>query len=311
MTNLYNAGLMGSSFHINGGRVFSLLDENEKKMRLSNTHFLESYHYIDKESLVERIRSEGIKVFLDSGAFTAFTKGVKIDLGRYIDYCHRNADIIEMISVLDEINFADVKNAVKVTYRNLMEMERRGLKGVIPTYHFGEDPEVLKHYAQNYPYISLGGLVGAHPKQLIVWLDRVWGQYLINADGTPKVKVHGFGLTSLPIVERYPWYSVDSSTWVQWAQYGMILLPWRGEQLNVSSRSSSIKVKDNHLRSICEISRATVEHEIISRGGNPQRLAEFYYSRWAWNVWAFYDYVTTHSTDRFTPEFTGLFDAFN
>src|ERR1035437_220472 len=146
---LYNAGLFAANFQ-KTGRVYSKLDPTERYMRDCNAYFLESYHYIDKASAVKKIRAEGVKVFLDSGAFSAFTKGVKIDIGAYCDYIHKNDDVILFPSVLDEIGDADG------TWRNQDEMERRGTKP-LPCYHFGEPPEILDYYIASYDYITIGG----------------------------------------------------------------------------------------------------------------------------------------------------------
>lgn len=307
---LYSASVFITNFSVVANQYFERLTPIEKKMRLYNPYFLESYHYLIKGSTTKRVRTDGTKVFIDSGAFTAFTKGTKIDLNAYIDYCHKNADIIEMISVLDEINPDNVNQAVKTTVNNLFEMKRQGLEGVIPTFHMGEPEEVLKFYVDNYPYISLGGMVGISVKQLMVWLDRMWSKYLTNDDGTPKIKVHGFGITSLPAMLRYPWTSVDSSTWVQWSAAGMILLPERGVQLNVSNRSSFRKVKGQHLTTLAPRQAKILEDEIIRLGGDPDRLAQFYFARWAFNIFAFPHFLKLREGghQKFIPEWTGLFD---
>ena len=252
-------------------------------MRESVENFLESYHYIHREVAVAKIRADGIRVFLDSGAFSAYTQGVTIDIGKYCDYCHRNADIIEFPSVLDAIGDADG------TWRNQEEMERRGVRP-LPCFHYGEPMEVLDYYVSKYEYITIGGMVPISTPQLRIWLDRLWAEHLTDADGTPKVKVHGFGLTSLPLMMRYPWYSVDSSTWVQWAANGMILIPGRAGQVDVSNKSSRRKQKNQHLDSHPEMVTKAIENEIRSEGGDPDRLRDLYYSRWAWNAWAFNEY---------------------
>ena len=94
---LYLAGIMTSNFD-KAGRVYLKLDDAERKMRDSVEYFLESYHYIHRQSMVEKIRREGIKVFLDSGAFSAFSQGVTIDIDRYCDYIKTNRDIIDFLS---------------------------------------------------------------------------------------------------------------------------------------------------------------------------------------------------------------------
>lgn len=311
VARLYQAGSFTSNFYVNGGKIFDKLTDDEKRMRLSSQSYLESYHYLMKSSHTKRIRSENVKIFLDSGAYTAWSQGKEINLNQYIDYCHENEDIIEMAAVLDVLvkDVRDIPKAVKQTYWNLQEMERQKVKNVIPAYHFLEPEEVLKFYADNYPYIALGGLVGKSTQQLLTWLDRMWVKHLIKADGTPKCKVHGFGITSLPAMQRYPWTSVDSSTWVQWSANGMLLLPWRGMQINISNRSSARKHKDMHLTTYSPQETKMFEAEIIQYGGDPERLANYYYSRWAFNYWAFPEYLRTHpSKSSFKTEFTGIMD---
>lgn len=267
-------------------------------MRDANQHFLESYHYVHKDAAVKKMRRDGVKVFLDSGAYSASTQGVKIDIGRFCDYIHKNRDIIEMVSVLDDINFADPKGAAKNTYHNLMEMKRRGVHDVLPCYHQGEPVEALEYYIENFDYITLGGLVGSSTKGLMRWLDYLFDKYLTNSDGTLKVKVHLFGVTSLPLMLRYNATSVDSSTWVQWAAMGMILLPYSGRQLNISSQSPFRKQKGQHLDSIRPVEREACEREIVECGADPQRLRDLYYARWAFNCWAFPKFLELRSMQK-------------
>ena len=298
---LYNAGIFTSNFN-QAGKVYSRLDDTEKWMRNSVENYLESYHYIGKPSAVRKIRLEGRKVFLDSGAFSAFSLGSEIDLGQYCDYIHENADIIDFPSVLDAIGDADG------TWRNQDEMERRGTKP-LPCFHYGEPTEILDYYVSKYDYITIGGMVPISTPQLRIWLDRLWEEHLTNNDGSPRIKVHGFGLTSLPLMMRYPWYSVDSSTWVQWAANGMILIPTRTGQLDVSSKSSRRKQAGQHLDSLTQIERETIEAEMRGFCVDPDRLRDLYYSRWAWNAWAFPWYAKDkkYEGDKFIPDVQRLF----
>lgn len=301
---LYQAGIMTSNFN-QAGRVYARLDENEKTLRNSVEWNLESYHYIHKPTAVRRIREEGMKVFLDSGAFSAYTQGVKIDLGKYCDYCHKNADIIDFPSVLDAIG---TENSYKDTYKNQMEMESRGVNP-LPCFHFGEPTEVLDHYVANYDYITIGGMVPISTKQLTIWLDRIWEEHLTDSEGTPLTKVHGFGLTSLPLMQRYPWFSVDSSTWVQWAANGMLLLPKLGMQVNVSDKSSSRKMRNQHYDTYTQQERDVIDQEFDATGIDPERLRTLYYSRWAWNCWAFPEYMKLRGggLEQYKPETMRLF----
>lgn len=304
---LYLAGIYTSNFDLSG-RVYARLDDREKEMRRGVEHFLESYHYIHREKSVQRIRREGVKVFLDSGAFSAFSMGIEVDLPAYCDYIHRNADIIEHIdgqplaSVLDAIGDADG------TWKNQYEMERRGVRP-LPCYHYGEPTEILDYYVANYPYITIGGMVPISTPQLKLWLDRLWKDHLTDENGFPRVKVHGFGLTSLPLMMRYPWFSVDSSTWVQWAANGMVLVPGQVGQVDVSNKSSRKKIRGQHMDSVSPLETAAIERSITTLGIDPERLRSLYYSRWAFNAFAFPYYARDkqYEGDRFVADFEGLF----
>lgn len=298
--HLYQAGIFTSNFD-KAGRVYSRLDDTEKWMRNSVKHHLESYHYIHRPRAVQRIRNENKQVFLDSGAFSAFTQGVEIDIGRYCDYIHENQDIILFPSVLDAIGDAEG------TWKNQEEMERRGVRP-LPCFHYGEPLDLLRHYVGNYEYITLGGMVPVSTPQLKMWLDDIWRDILCDESGRPRTKVHGFGLTSLPLMMRYPWYSVDSSTWVQWAANGMILIPTRTGQLDVSNKSSRRKIAGQHLDSMSPLETRAIEDEIRSFCIDPDRLRELYYSRWAWNAWAFPWYAKdkVYESDKFKKEVQGL-----
>lgn len=309
-TRLFNAGTIASNFH-RMGPIFAKLTTAEKEMRGYNNNFLESYHYIKNINAVKKIRNDGMRIFIDSGAFTAWSKKITIDLLEYIDFCHEYEDILEMISVLDVIDFNNPAHAAQMSVVNLHIMEDRGLKGkVLPTFHMGEPDEFIKYYAENYSYVSLGGMVGVSARQLMIWLDRIWSMYLTDTNGVPKLKVHGFGITSLPAMTRYPWTSVDSSTWVQWAANGMILMPDKfAGQINVSSRSSFRKYRDQHITTFRPSEQRLLENEILRLNGDISRIATYYYSRWAWNYWAFPKYLELNpSKGYFIPEWTGLFD---
>ena len=160
-----------------------------------------------------------VDLFLDSGAFSALTQGVEIDIQEYIKFIKEHEDVIDIYANLDVIGSAEG------TWKNQITMEKAGLNPM-PVYHYGEDVKWLKRYLKRgYDYIALGGLVGASSSALKSWLDPIWKDYLTTDDGMPIIKVHGFGLTSLTLMKRYPWYSVDSTSWVVTGRMGSIMIP--------------------------------------------------------------------------------------
>lgn len=275
---VFIAGLYTANFS-KGTKQYENLADQERAGHDSVENKLESYHYIHKDSYVDKIRTNGDKVFLDSGAFSAFTLGKETDIYEYIHYIKRHEDIIEMASVLDGIG-----DPLK-TYHNQGIMERAGTKP-LPCFHYNEDERYLEHYIKNYEYITIGGMVPVSTPQLFHWLDRIWGKYLCDGAGRPRIKVHGFGLTSTPLMQRYPWYSVDSSSWVQIGAHGNLFMPGFGT-IAFSSLSPNRKVENQHIDTLPPIMRARVEECLRRQGYDETRMRENTYARWAYNAWAY------------------------
>lgn len=290
--NLYLAAIYTSNLHLSSS-FFARMTPEEKAQRLSVDNLLESYHYLHQQIKVDRVREDGVQVFLDSGAFSAFTKGVRIDLPKYCDYIKRNEDIIKkedgvlLASVLDGIG------DVHLTYENQLAMEAHGVRP-LPCFHYGEDERYLEWYIANYEYITLGGMVPIETKDLIIWLDRMWDKYLTDGSGNARLKVHGFGVTTVSIMKRYPWHSVDSSSWVQAARTGNVLLLPEARALAVSNESPARKIQGQHIDNLAPVQREALEQRLRSCGVDTDRMRETYISRWAYNIWAYAELGRTH-----------------
>lgn len=268
-----------------GQKLFEDLNERERSITTSLPHILESYHYVHKQSFVDEMRNNHARVFLDSGAFSAYTLGVDLRVSDYCDYIQRNTDIVR---VEDGVMMASVLDGIGdplQTYRNQLEMEYRGVRP-LPCFHAGEDERYLEYYVKNYEYITLGGMVGASTKQLTIWLDRIWGRYLTDGSGKARLKVHGFGITSVPLMERYPWHSCDSSSWIQMTAFGAIMLPQYGP-MSVSEKSPSRHDAGQHASTLSEIEQDYVYRYLEEQGFTYERLSTVYQSRAAFNLWAY------------------------
>jgi len=262
-------------------RHYPRLNEVEQNIFKNIPHLLESYHYINKQKYVDAIRDQNAKVFLDSGAFSAHSLGVAIDIDAYCDYIHRNIDILRvaadgsvMASVLDGIG-SDL-----ITYQNQMYMESKGIRP-LPCFHYSEDPRYLQLYVANYTYITIGGLVRKAKNDQREWLDEIWNKYLLDGSGRPKVMVHGFGLTSPELMKRYPWASCDSSSWVQAASFGSIFTSEYGP-ICVSSESPSAQVIGRHFSTLTPIEQEALQNMLQYKGFNYERLSKEYVSRAAY-----------------------------
>lgn len=139
-------------------------------------------------------------------------------LDGYIEYLLDHIDELEMYVSLDIIFNA------KASWEMQKYMESCGLNP-LPVFHQGEDWKYLKRYIDNYEYIGLGGLAqNASERSYAAFGDEAF-KMICKKDGSPRVKVHGFAMTSIQLMTRYPWYSCDSSTWVSLSRNGWARFP--------------------------------------------------------------------------------------
>lgn len=174
-----------------------------------------SYHYFKKKAeLIKELILKHYDIFIDSGAFSAETLGKPINID---DYC-------KFIIDTQAITYAGldvIGNALQTRKNTEYMVKEYGLKP-IPTFHMGSSIDDLEAL-MGYHYIALGGLVMG--KNITNHCDRVWDYILKN---NPRLKVHGFGLTNIELMERYPWYSVDSSSYKSCKRFGRQGVLWNG-----------------------------------------------------------------------------------
>lgn len=148
-----------------------------------------------------------------SDAFTNYTND-------YIHFLKENKSIFDVYVVNDAIYDPEV------TYGNYCYMKYTHGLNPMPVYHFAEDIKWFKLYMKETDYIGISGLgQGISKNDYIEWADEVFELLCDNEQRIPTHKIHGFALTSVNLMKRYPYFSVDSSSWVQYSKYGMILLP--------------------------------------------------------------------------------------
>lgn len=185
-----------------------------------------------QDKYLDMIKPRDFRFFLDSGAYSAWSRGVQIDLDEYCAFIRQNIEQIEVYASLDAIpgapgrvaTEAERHAAAEQSWDNYLYMVREGLDP-LPVYHYGEDMKYLERMLDyGCTYIGIGGLVGVPGDLRRVWLDRVFDR-ITDADGQPTIQTHGFGMTSIPLVFRYPWFSVDSTAWIRVTATGGIYLP--------------------------------------------------------------------------------------
>lgn len=184
-------------------------------------------------------KSSNSNLFVDSGAYTAYTKGVELDVDEYIDYLNSITEHLTIFAQLDTIpgRYGQIKTAKdraeapEKSWENYLYMRKRlkEPKKLLPIFHQGEDYKWLKNMLEwvdeNGEYIEYIGVSPAFDVPgLENFLDLSFD--IISKSSNPNVKTHAFGMTRLDILEMYPYTSADSTSWKLSAAMGSIYTPY-------------------------------------------------------------------------------------
>lgn len=180
----------------------------------------------------------GAKLFIDSGAYSMWTRGAQIDVDAYIDWLNERSDYIDLCGQVDAIpgtktggaSYKEVQEAAQKTWNNYLYM-RGKLKNpdsLLYTFHVGEPKSFLENALEwtdengkYIPYIALGGMVGKSYKERENFLTMCFN--IIKNSSNPNVKVHAFGMTSKDLLAQFPITSADSTSWIMTAANGGIM----------------------------------------------------------------------------------------
>jgi hypothetical protein len=174
-----------------------------------------SFHYWKKKSkIIKNYLEKGFDVFIDSGAFSSMNSNKIINIDNYCKFLiNTNAIYYATLDVIGD---------AKATLKNHKYMIKEYGLNPIPTFHMGSKIKDLEPLME-YNYIALGGLVFS--SGIMNHCDEVWHYILTN---NPSIKVHGFGLTNIELMKRYPWHSVDSSSYLSCQKFGREKIIWNG-----------------------------------------------------------------------------------
>lgn len=196
--------------------------------------------YINKHfAAQDEGRTKG-KLLIDSGAHSAHTKGVKLDLEEYIGFVNDNIDKMSLYVQVDKIpgvylqpkTAKDFLEAPELSWENYLYMREKSKDWtkLIPVFHQGEDLKWLENMC-NYefedgshiPYIGLSPRGDVSLQAKYDFSAACFA--VIQRSKNPNVKTHAFGATSLSMLERLPYTSADSTTWVLVSAFGQVWIP--------------------------------------------------------------------------------------
>jgi hypothetical protein len=275
-------------------------------------HKLESFLTFRKGRVLSEMYPRPI--FLDSGAFTMFTQGESIALEEYARFIDENKAGIEFAANLDFIGAQTLTESAERTMENQKRLESlvKGGTYVLPVFHVREDVKYLEAMVKRYPFIALGAMVPESKRDLGRLLDELWGNVLTDKHGRPKVKVHGFGLTTYDYMLRYPWWSVDSTAWALQAGFGYItyLVGETKVVVHISDQSEARRYVGKHYDSMTDAERAQVDAVLASRGFTADQMRVDYKPRREFNAYTYAEQIPVVAArhDVFKKPFKGFFD---
>lgn len=198
------------------------------------------FNYIDGKKATDKYKEwiKPKKLFIDSGAFSAWTKGKTIDVDEYINWINERSDYIDLYAQVDVIpgdilkghTQEQVEEAAQATWENYLYMRPKMNKpeGLLYTFHVGEPFRYLEQAldwrdenGKPIPYMALGGMVGKPMPVKKSFLDTCFK--IIKKSSNPDIKIHAFGMTSFPLLEQYPITSADSTSWIMTGANGNIM----------------------------------------------------------------------------------------
>lgn len=197
---------------------------------------------------------------LDSGAFSVWRSGKEIDLKAYIDFSKDfiarhgkrirvhivNLDVIPGVQGLPPTK-AQIEDAAAQGWDNMLQMERAGITP-LHIFHQGEDFSWLEKLAARHRYIGISPSNDMSTKSKHHWLRRVYS--IIRANNM----THGFGVTAPTLMKAFPWYSVDSTSYLAPEWYGKAVFSGRLDQFDAKPPDEGLSSRTkSHVRYVVQV----------------------------------------------------------
>lgn len=233
---------------------------------------------------------EPFELMLDSGAFTAWSKGHEVELEDLIEIYDSMLDAYgdkaaaTWLISLDKIpgekgrtaSEEEILEAIRISDENFTVLQKRYGDIVLPVFHQNESTARLHEVAAMSSYICVSPRNDLAEPSRRAWSKEVHA--LI-----PGKRTHGLAATGYAMMSQVPWGSVDSATWVLLAANGAVLFGPTLKAVHVSNESSNLKNKDQHLRTMSPAHQRAFEQFVENNGFTVPGLEEDFFERMMFN----------------------------
>jgi hypothetical protein len=164
---------------------------------------------------------------------------------------------------------------------------------LLPIFHQGEDFKWLENMLEatfsgkHIPYIGISPANDQPVKEKEKFIDKCFR--IIAKSSNPNVCTHAFGMTSLHILERYPFTSADSTSWIMNGANGSIMTKYG----SVTVSSGRLNAPD-HIRKMPKAAQQEIQDYVASHGFDIVQLADDYKQRVIFNIMFLKEWADTY-----------------
>lgn len=173
--------------------------------------FLSSFYSIGCGKKPPAVSDKDGFFLLDSGGYSARVHGIDIDVKKYAEFLNKYH--IKYAFNLDVLN-------LDTSLNNFYYLLKNTNTYIMPVYHGPEwqnkeTRDLIDYYVDCFPFIALGGIAG---REVSEENTKRFLSYVFNRTRN-KVMVHGLGTTRMPLLRTYPFFCVDSTSWMSMTRF--------------------------------------------------------------------------------------------
>lgn len=235
------------------------------------------------------------RLLVDSGAYSAHTRDAELNVDEYIDFVNGIDDYVHIFAQVDKIpgklnrpkTRQELEEAPALSWQNYLYMRERvkSPDKLVPVFHQGEDYKWLRHIlewrhpetGERVKYMGISPANDQPMKERIRFIDKCFT--IIRSSSNPNICTHAFGMTSLKVLEMYPFTSADSTSWLLNGANGSIMTKYGAVLVSEKSMNNP-----SHIRKMPKAALKEIQQYVESKGFSMEKIATDYTERIRFNI---------------------------